>query len=254
MSDNTRNPVLGLHHRLAYIDSTLRHALGSVSALQESLQVERRADGSMAAELYYLDHTLIRLEHFMQKTKQDPGSLQHAPAAESLGDSAEAERQLLLQALEAQENRIRQLEQQLNELSNDDERLIDNSARHADVEKPSVITNDSLEDDPFAQRMIVTIQDDGNLKIALNRDITTIGREPGNDIQIRSRYVSRYHARIVSDKDGASIEDLDSRNGIAVNAERVSRKQLQSGDFIKIGRVQLQYIDIMQGGFDGGAA
>lgn len=252
MSENTRNPVNGLHHRLAYIDSTLRHALGSISAVRDFLDLDHRADGGMAAELYHLEHALNKLEHCMQKIK--PDEFPQIEVTDGLSDPVEAERQLLLQALGSQESRIRQLENQLRVLNNDDDRLIDNSIDSSDGGQPRVITNDSLEDDPHAQRMIVTIQDEGNLKIALKRNVTTIGREPGNDIQVRSRFVSRYHARIVSDRNGATIEDLDSRNGVSVNAEKVSRKQLQSGDFIKIGRVQLQYIDIMDGGFDGGAA
>ncbi len=254
MTETAQNPVRGLHHRLAYIDSTLRHALDSVSGLRRALDEDRQADGGMAAELYNLDRALKKLETCMQKikTSNDPqAGSNHKPSAD---DSDSAEKQLLLQALDAQEQRIRQLEEQLRVLSNDDDRLIDNASATSGTQTASVITNDSLKDDPFAQRMIVTIQDYGNLKIALSKSITTIGREPDNDIQIRSRFVSRFHARIVSDQDGAAIEDLDSRNGVSVNAQKISRKQLRSGDFIKIGRVQLQYIDIMEGGFDGGAA
>jgi hypothetical protein len=254
MSEAIQSPVSGLHHRLAYIDSNLRHALDSVTGLQLALDDDRKADGGMAAELYNLDRTLDRLETCMQKIKISGDQPPLSASTTSSNDSDSAEKELLLQALDAQEYRIRQLEDQLRALSNDDDRLIDNSSGPDGKLAASVLTNDSLKDDPYAQRMIVTIQDDGNLKIALSKSITTIGREPGNDIQIRSRFVSRFHARIVSDQDGATVEDLDSRNGVSVNAEQISRKQLRSGDFIKIGRVQLQYIDIMEGTFDGGAA
>ncbi len=254
MTETVQYPVSGLHHRLAYIDSTLRHALDSVTGLQRALDDDRQADGGMAAELYNLDRALNKLEICMQKIKISNDPQTRSTHKSSVDDLDSAEKQLLLQALDAQEIRIRQLEEQLRVLSNDDDRLIDHASTSSDKQAVSVITNDSLKDDPYAQRMIVTIQDDGNLKIALSKSITTIGREPDNDIQIRSRFVSRFHARIVSDQDGAAIEDLDSRNGVSVNAKKISRKQLRSGDFIKIGRVQLQYIDIMEGSFDGGAA
>ena len=103
------------------------------------------------------------------------------------------------------------------------------------------------------ERTIIATQDNGNLKIALRDAITTIGREPGNDIQIRSRFVSRQHARIVSNASGVYIEDLGSRNGLTVNTQRVSRQRLRSGDFIRIGRTQLNYLDIMEHEFSGTA-
>jgi len=254
MTEALHSPVRGLHHRLAYIDSTLRHALESITGLRYTLEDDRKADGGMAAELYNLDRALDKLETCMQRIKPGDNPQQLSALETSANDRDSAEKELLLQALDAQEDRIRQLEEQLRALSNDDDRLIDRSSDLTGKPTTSVITNDSLKDDPYAQRMIVTIQDDGNLKIALSKNITTIGREPDNDIQIRSRFVSRFHARIVSDQDGAAIEDLDSRNGVSVNAQKISRQQLRSGDFIKIGRVQLQYIDIMEGTFDGGAA
>lgn len=247
-----------LHNRVAYIDSTLRQALTLVTDLEALLDEDRRADGSLAAELFNLDRVLTRLDQCMHKVRSGPLADPES-AADTRGDETGAapvagERELLLQALDAQEDRIRQLEDRLRALQNDDDQLIDRTgARQSQRTPPEVITNESLADDPYANRMIVTIQEGGNLKLPLSSNITTIGREPANDIQIRSRFVSRFHARILSDQDGAVIEDLDSRNGISVNAEKVRRRQLRSGDFIKIGRIQLQYIDIMEGTFGGGA-
>jgi pSer/pThr/pTyr-binding forkhead associated (FHA) protein len=103
---------------------------------------------------------------------------------------------------------------------------------------------------PAATRSLIALQSRSNMTLSLDNTITTIGREPGNDIRIRSRFVSRRHARIVSSEDGAYIEDLDSRNGVIVNEEAVARRRLQSGDFIRIGRLQLRYIDILEHRFD----
>ncbi len=54
--------------------------------------------------------------------------------------------------------------------------------------------------------------------------------------------LSRRHARIVRDDDGAlSIEDLGSMNGTFVNGERVSRRRaLKAGDSIKVGGTILE--------------
>jgi hypothetical protein len=108
--------------------------------------------------------------------------------------------------------------------------------------------------DPYLNRLIVTSDDHGNLKFPLDRNIMTIGRDAQNDIHIRSRFISRFHARIISDHDGTIIEDLDSRNGITVNAERVRRQQLRSGDLIDLGRTQLKFIDLSEGASGEGQA
>ncbi|NND53542.1 MAG: FHA domain-containing protein [Gammaproteobacteria bacterium] len=246
MTNKESSQFNSLHNRVAYIDSTLRQAKNLLAELDELLDKDRQADGALAAELFNLDRLLAQLDTHMHKSTPQPV----ARTRITVDTDRDRENRLLLQALDAQEDRIRQLEEQLKALSNDDDRLIDraNSSRY-EQEQPEVLTNESLQNDPYANRMIVTIQDGGNLKLPLNNSITTIGREPANDVQIRSRFVSRFHARIVSDRDGATIEDLDSRNGVAVNAEKVRRRQLRNGDFIKIGRIQLQYIDIMEGEF-----
>jgi pSer/pThr/pTyr-binding forkhead associated (FHA) protein len=119
---------------------------------------------------------------------------------------------------------------------------------------PVILSRIAAAGESDANRMIVGIQGKGNLKVALQNEFTTIGREPDNDLQIRSRFVSRYHARIVNNVEGAIIEDLDSMNGVCVNTEKTRRRQLRSGDFIKIGRVQLQYIDITESTFCGNAS
>ena len=81
----------------------------------------------------------------------------------------------------------------------------------------------------------------------LQDDSIRVGRRRDCELFLDSKDVSRYHARIVSDSDGAIIEDLDSRNGITVNSQRARRQQLRSGDLIDLGRTQLRYIDLSEG-------
>jgi hypothetical protein len=126
----------------------------------------------------------------------------------------------------------------------------DNSA----AEESGTEDNQSECADPYVNRLIVTSDDHGNLKFPLDRNIMTIGRDAQSDIHIRSRFISRFHARVISDRDGAIIEDLGSRNGITVNAQRVRRQQLRSGDLIDLGRTQLKYIDLSEGASGEGQA
>jgi putative peptide zinc metalloprotease protein len=51
---------------------------------------------------------------------------------------------------------------------------------------------------------------------ALTKPVTTIGREPDNDVVLDDGSVSRHHARIVREANGFRYEDLGSFNGSAV--------------------------------------
>ena len=62
-----------------------------------------------------------------------------------------------------------------------------------------------------------------------------VGRHPSNDIQLRSRRVSNYHAEILSEVEGLFVRDMGSTNGTYVNDVVVRRKRLSSGDCIRIG-------------------
>ena len=109
-------------------------------------------------------------------------------------------------------------------------------------------------DESAVNRLIIVERGNQTLKFPLTRNIMTIGRESENDINIRSRFISRFHARIVNDRHGCTIEDLDSCNGLSVNSRKVARKELHSGDRTNLGRIQLKYIDLMDDGSGEGVA
>ena len=69
---------------------------------------------------------------------------------------------------------------------------------------------------------------------------TIIGRDPTCEIQIFDRQVSRHHAKIKPNKKGqVVISDLDSKNGVFLNGERISKPvSLKDGDAIKIALIQ----------------
>jgi general secretion pathway protein A len=71
-----------------------------------------------------------------------------------------------------------------------------------------------------------------------------IGRTPDNDLQIRSKFVSRHHAQIVSDGAQSVVEDLNSTNGVFVKSQRVKRHELVDGDVIQLGEHKLLYRDL----------
>jgi hypothetical protein len=74
----------------------------------------------------------------------------------------------------------------------------------------------------------------------LPRGTTIIGRSLDCNLTIEDPLVSRQHAQIVIDDDGARVEDLGSRNGVRVNGALISRPAvLRDGDRVRVGTQDL---------------
>ncbi|MFT4592202.1 MAG: hypothetical protein ACI80M_001528 [Gammaproteobacteria bacterium] len=100
---------------------------------------------------------------------------------------------------------------------------------------------------PFAVNRILLLIGDQRLKYPLYKKSMTIGRGPENDIQVANEFMSRVHARINSDTNGASIEDLNSRNGLVVNSKKIKcQQQLHNGDMVSLGKMQFKFIDLAE--------
>ena len=69
----------------------------------------------------------------------------------------------------------------------------------------------------------------------LDREATTVGRGPGCDIVLRTKSVSRGHARIVRRPGGFFLEELARPGGTQVNGQTPSGPvRLRDGDLIQI--------------------
>jgi len=66
-----------------------------------------------------------------------------------------------------------------------------------------------------------------------------MGRDPGCDIVIVDRQISRHHARILVSPKGITLEDLGSKNGTHINGRMITESVLlQDGDVIQIALAQ----------------
>lgn len=92
-------------------------------------------------------------------------------------------------------------------------------------------------------RLIITLDGLTLRDVQLNRERTTIGRRPHNDLVIDNLAVSGDHAAILRGPAGSFLEDLGSTNGTFLNGRAVQRAPLQHQDSIDIGRYRLRYID-----------
>lgn len=77
----------------------------------------------------------------------------------------------------------------------------------------------------------------------LNKERTTIGRKPHNDIVIDNLAVSSEHAAIITILNDSFLEDLDSTNGLTVNGAMTKKHFLQNSDLIEIGKYNLKYVN-----------
>ena len=66
----------------------------------------------------------------------------------------------------------------------------------------------------------------------------TVGRGPRADFVVDTALLSRVHCRLQATQTEFTVEDLGSTNGTFVNDRRVSQSPLQSGDRLRLGRLE----------------
>jgi pSer/pThr/pTyr-binding forkhead associated (FHA) protein len=79
-------------------------------------------------------------------------------------------------------------------------------------------------------------------EIVLNKERTSIGRKPVNDIQIDNLSISGQHAVITRILGDAFLEDLNSTNGTYINGQPVKKHVLHNNDVIELGKYRIKYI------------
>ena len=84
-------------------------------------------------------------------------------------------------------------------------------------------------------------------EVDLAKGATIIGRSPECHVTIEDPLVSRQHARIVVDEQGATCEDLGSRNGVKVNGRAVRGViPIKDGDRLRIGTQELVFCELRE--------
>jgi predicted nucleic acid-binding Zn-ribbon protein len=88
-------------------------------------------------------------------------------------------------------------------------------------------------------------EDDRVRVVPLQEGWTRIGRSLSAHIRFDDPTVSRRHALVYCDPDGARVLDDRSLNGVFRNGERVELAELEDGDEIDIGRFRLFYVSLV---------
>ncbi len=79
--------------------------------------------------------------------------------------------------------------------------------------------------------------------VELLSSATTLGREPGCDIQLLDLKLSRRHARLDVTPEGVKLSDLGSRNGTFLNGRQITEAWLTHGDNFQIGHVKITFLE-----------
>lgn len=74
---------------------------------------------------------------------------------------------------------------------------------------------------------------------SFDQDRVRIGRSPDNDIHLDNAALSRDHALLTRAGRVWTIEDVSGRGGVYLNGERVTRRNLNDGDSIALGKFLL---------------
>jgi len=108
-------------------------------------------------------------------------------------------------------------------------------------ENPKSGVAQEIRDRDRVTRVLIGSFGSQELRFPLFKDRLTIGRNEDNDIQLKTTYISRRHAIIMTEGDATRVIDWNSKNGVFVNSERVKERTLSNGDRVAIGNVKFRY-------------
>jgi serine phosphatase RsbU (regulator of sigma subunit) len=86
----------------------------------------------------------------------------------------------------------------------------------------------------------------GRRVVRLEKDVFTVGRRAGNDLELNDAQVSRDHAQIIHKNGDHIVRDLDSRYGSFVNGARITEHKLVHLDRIRFGETSPELLFISQ--------
>lgn len=79
--------------------------------------------------------------------------------------------------------------------------------------------------------------------IPIVKQITTLGRQLGNDIVFHEEFLSRFHAQIIQENGTHVLIDNNSTSGTFVNGKKIDRCVLNSGDLIALANIYIMFVN-----------
>ena len=79
--------------------------------------------------------------------------------------------------------------------------------------------------------------------IPLVKQVTTLGRQLGNDIVFHEEFLSRFHAEIIFENGTYILVDKNSTSGTFVNGKKIDRCVLNSGDLLAFANIYVMFVN-----------
>lgn len=217
---------------------TIRFELGSA---QETLSQHELLTEQLASDLVETRTYRVQLETMLSATEENSKAriekLEHE-IQKLRREAAES-----LQKLESKNEAINCLISELARKSHQvkataDKDNIDDTVDTTTYEP--VDTHGPAERDKIT-RVLIGYIDGQEVRFPLFKDRLTIGRTELNDIQLKVAHVSRRHAVIVCEGGVTRVIDWGSKNGVLVNARRITEHFLKHGDVVSVGNSEFRY-------------
>ncbi len=87
-------------------------------------------------------------------------------------------------------------------------------------------------------------EDGSTVEYPVAGNVTSLGRDPENDIVLSGKKVARRHAEVALTSKGYLIRATDDKANLLVNGEGVTERLLANGDSIQVGEVVLVFMEI----------
>jgi len=98
-----------------------------------------------------------------------------------------------------------------------------------------------VKDQAIGNVMVVSVfSESGQIaQFSYGMSLIRIGRDPGSDLQLKHKSVSRYHATVMLSGREIIVYDNDSANGTFVSSNRIHERTMADGEDIQIGPYRL---------------
>jgi hypothetical protein len=219
-------------------------AVEALAQLEAEVEYKRQQVAAQLVELRDREQRLAAAAGELERARRDIAAL-NTELDESRAAVARLERAVMDKdrALAARDKRIATLQQELEMRLG---REPSDSALDPALDPPPAAR--PAQDEPrerAATPALLCLTGDAPKRFAITKKTVIVGRGPYCDLQILTHFVSREHARLISQGGVTLIEDLGSRNGVFVNSVRVERRQLRQGDVVTIGETQFRFVESM---------
>ena len=223
---------------ISNLKSDLESRTETISALQFEIKQLRSRSTGLEKEVNVLEEIL------KNATEEVKSAYKKQSQTGTLLKKCDNEIESLRSELSGKEQTLKDYARQIEDTNNKERESvpIDLETNRSQVLEPRLQDRDTGNDGPHELALLVPIKGNGSSEHPIRTGRLSLGSSPDNDIQIKSEFISRHHAQIVSSTSDSILGDLNSTNGTYVNYKRIKRYALRNGDSISIGKLHFTFV------------